>query len=89
MKNASPRAVYLRWYDHWGMGGGWRDINELKDGGPSICHSVGWLVREDRLGYYLSSGMCPESGAPHTLLMYVLKSAVIKKKWLSGISLEA
>lgn len=88
MKKENPKLLYLKWNDHWGMGGGWRDIADLKDSGPSICHAIGWLVREDKDGYYLASGLCPESGGPHTNIMYILKTDVKKKQWLRGISLE-
>ena len=85
VKVDNPKPIYLEWNDHWGMGGGWRDIADIRDPGPSLCRTLGWLVGEDRIGYYVSSGLCPDSGAPHTMIMYVIKKDVTKKKWLRGI----
>jgi hypothetical protein len=85
MKNAKPKLIYLEWIDHWGMGGGWKDVNDIKDPGPMLCRSVGWLVKEDKEGYYLASGICLESGAPHSSIQYILKVALKKKQWVHGI----
>jgi len=58
---------------------------ELTDPGPMKCLLMGWLVAEDKTGWYISAGLAPGSGAPHSMIHYVIKKDIVKTKWLSGI----
>jgi len=80
----AEKLVLISWKDHT-ANGGWADVDEFH--GPSLCHSVGWLWKEDDEGLTLAGGWSPgikkydhESTGN---LQYILKSCIVQRRKLT------
>lgn len=74
--------VRLTWKDH-AADGSWKDVDEFH--GPAMCHSVGWIYREDDEGITIAGSYSPDDGKSHTTgnLQYILKSCIVARRTLS------
>lgn len=74
-----PPLYLIEWRDHSG-GTGWRMIDSV-DLNPCIVSSVGFLLKETKYVYLISSAICVGDG---DLVQYhkILKSDVVRKKRL-------
>ena len=46
----------IQWMDHWGTESGWNEMDDL-DHKPVIITSIGFVVDEDKLHYYLADAV--------------------------------
>jgi len=78
MYNKYP-LVYVTWEDN-AASGIWEDEDEI-DHTPSVCVSVGWLVREDIKGVTLMSSIAEDTGQMGNK-QYILKRNILRHKVL-------
>jgi hypothetical protein len=45
--------MLIEWVDSSRLGGGWLDLDEIKEPDPHLCVSVGFLVKENERGKIL------------------------------------
>ncbi len=71
-KGKSPRLVELVWDDHWGQQG-WRGTDDI-DHTPMRCRSVGYLVKETKLGFTLAGTLA--DGQWNTIMFRMRKCVI-------------
>ena len=74
MANKRP-LLLVDWKDHC-ADGSWADVEKFH--GPAICHSIGWLWKEDADGITLAAnyGSTDETGN----LQYIVKSCITSRQ---------
>ena len=67
--------LLVTWKDH-AADGSWADVEKFH--GPAICHSIGWLWKEDEEGITLAAnyGSTDETGN----LQYILTSCITERR---------
>lgn len=66
--------LLVSWKDH-AADGSWADVEKFH--GPAICHSIGWLYKEDEEGITLAANYSDnETGN----LQYILKSCIATRR---------
>ena len=69
--------LFIEWLDHHACGA-W---TEKVDHAPSVCYSIGWLVKEDRIAITLASSLSPPPGPDvYGNTQYLLKRCIVKRK---------
>jgi hypothetical protein len=80
----TEKLIFVSWKDHT-ANGGWIDVDEFH--GPSLCHSVGWVMKEDDEGLTLAGSWSPsmrkhdEESAGN--VQYLLKSCIVQRRKLT------
>lgn len=69
--------VIVTWKDHTAEGA-WRDVEAFH--GPAVCHSVGWVWKEDDEGITLVAGYSPSPDLSTGNLSYILKSCITRRR---------
>lgn len=79
--NLDKSLVIITWKDHTAEGG-WKDVEEFH--APAICHSVGWIWKEDDEGVTLVGGYSPDTSLKMATgnLAYILKSCITRRQAL-------
>lgn len=79
---AKLRKVEIEWRDSF-QRYGWADIDEYhKEGAPSTCHSVGYLVRKDKNSVVLVMSLSDNGNACAS--MTIPREAVVRMRYLKG-----
>ena len=85
-KNLKPRAMYIKWRDHYSMHDGWSrlDYSSVRETGYD-CETVGWLVAENKGSYILCLNICKknEEVTDAADSMVILKATILKKRFLN------
>lgn len=55
------RLVKITWQDSRHPFSGWQWVDEMKEIEPTICESVGWLVKEDEKVLILAASITTDS----------------------------
>lgn len=78
MKQKSETIIYLEFLDHSSTSNAWQTYEEYNQDSRIVpCSVIGFLEREDRLAYYLSTmKSTDELGSGHV----ILKSTVVYMK---------
>lgn len=66
--------IYVVWKDH-NADGSWADEKDFEHG-PSICHSIGWLFKEDEEGLTIISNL---ADAQISNRQYILKNCITRR----------
>ena len=73
------KLVSVEWVDS-AMTNGWRHIGPETDLSPSKCHSVGFVLKDDKEGIALSQSIS-DNGGTDTILS-IPRCAILKKRGL-------
>ncbi len=67
---------YIEWVDHHATGG-WTEEGDL-DHAPTLCKSIGWLLKEDNKAVTLAASISPPRTVGNT--QYILKNCILKRR---------
>jgi hypothetical protein len=70
--------LQITWLDHH-ANGAWTDSI---DHTPAICHSVGWLIKEDRKAITLAASYTEENASVGNT-QYIIKNCITERKKLN------
>lgn len=74
-RTSKKQFLEVTWEDHH-ANGAWQDTI---DHTPAICHSRGWLIKEDRKAITIAGSYT--SGPDHVgNTQYILKSCIVKRR---------
>ena len=71
------RLVHVRWIDARGAHSEWQELEDLREGRPCLCISVGYVLADDKERMHIVPHLCdrPKQGCGD---MVIPKSAIIK-----------
>jgi len=81
---APGKLVLITWNDAWSPRGTWYRQPDEEDCEPLICHSVGWIMRENKSGVFLASSYAhsdyntPAGDVSNTI--FIPKGCIVKKR---------
>ena len=67
--------LLVSWKDH-AADGSWADVEKFH--GPSMCHSIGWLWKEDEEGMTLAANYGGDGETGN--LQYIVKSCIVSRQ---------
>ena len=89
LKSVGGLPVYwIQWWDHYTVSA-WKDVGTIKADNiePALCHSVGFLVHEDKNHIWLCTSLATEKKnkwgnweGDATANMVIIKSCIKKSK---------
>lgn len=84
------KIIYIEWYDHCGYTTTqWRFAREYEDLEPSLCHSIGFVIKETK-DYYILAANASDMLNPGVQTgfsgdMLILKDTIKRKKDLTNL----
>ena len=78
------KLLYVEWLDHTSNSsdGRWVSKEDLDKSGPELCHSVGWLHKQDKVSITLVSSYGDDEDTGGGGDITIIKSCIVTRKVL-------